>query len=191
MKKYTPYFLPLIVIAVVFVLVYRWYSMRTERMTASLLDEGVVIENLSEEELQETLSETGDFESVELPPATPTAEPSETPEEDSTMDSQEPAEAMAESGEGVIRYNIDGDTLRFSVIAQFPESEDEYQVFLSDPDGTVVRHAFTLEMRKGGYLGSAAVSASVLPVEVIVARGGSDEPGTVVMTGRIEAASQE
>lgn len=190
MKKYTPYILPLVVIAVVFVLVYRWYSMRTERMTSSLLEEGVIIENLSEEELQETLGEASDFQTVNLTPVTPSPTAEATPAEGETA-TPSPTAEMTELGEGVIRYDIDGDRLRFSVIAQFPESEESYQVFLRDIDGTVTRHAFTLDLQKGGYIGSAAVSAEILPVDVIVARGGTEEPGEVVQSGRIEAPSQE
>lgn len=180
MKKYTPYILPLVVVAVVFILVYRWYNMRTERMTSSLLDEGVVIENLSEEELQETLDEASDFKTAELKPV----QPAESETEGETPES-------SETGEGVIRYDITDNRVVFSVIGTFPKSEENYQVFLKDIDGTVTRHAFTLEDRKGGLVGSAAVSVDILPVEVLVARGGIDKPGEVVLSGRIEAPDQE
>lgn len=178
MKKYTPYILPLIVILVVFVLIYRWYDMRTERMTSSLLDEGVVIENLSEDELQKTLSEASDFATVEMTPVKPEGG-SEAKDEDEKL------------SDAVIRYDVSDGKLKFSVIGTFPESSEEYQVFLRDLNDTVTRHAFTLEDRKGGLVGSASVSADVLPVEVIVARGGSDKPGEIVLRGTIEAPVQE
>jgi len=180
MKKYTPYILPLIVIAVVFILVYRWYNMRTERMTSSLLEEGVIIENLSEEELQETLNEAGDFKTIEL-----------TPVQSAEADDEDEGSEAESASDAVIRYDITDDRVRFSVIGTFPESTESYQVFLRDVDGTVTRHAFTLEDRKGGLIGSASVSVEVLPVEVIVARGGSDKPGEIVLSGRIDAPDQE
>lgn len=204
MKKYTPYILPLIVIAVVFILVYRWYNMRTERMTSSLLDEGVIIENLSEEELAETLNEAGDFKTIELKPVTPAGDDIDAGEGENegdgddtgdTTDSADETSSDAQSpqvSDAVIRYDItDDNRVRFSVIGTFPESSESYQVFLRDIDGTVTRHAFTLEDRKGGLVGSAGVSVDVLPVDVIVARGGTDEPGEVVLEGRIDAPAED
>lgn len=190
MKKYTPFILPLIIIAVVFVLVYRWYSMRTERMTSSLLDEGVVIENLSEAEIQESFSEAADFETVQLNPVQPGAQEGDQASDDESNQGEQP-EAQDPAGTGVIRYQVEDGRVRFSVVANFPESGESYQVFLRDTDGMVTRFAFTLEDSKGGQMGSAAVSADILPVEVVVAKGGTDQPGEVVLTGRIEAPSQE
>jgi hypothetical protein len=190
MKKYTPYILPLIVIAVVFILVFRWYNMRNDRMTSSLLEEGVVIENLSEEELQETLDEAGDYETVQLQPVAPAAEEEESMSDPETTDEGDKVE-LSETGQGVIRYDIQDDRVRFSVIGTFPESSEPYQAFLRDVDGTVTRHAFTLEERKGGLVGSAAISVDVLPVEVIIARGGTQEPGEIVLMGKLEAPATE
>ena len=56
MKKYTPYIFPLVVLSVVFLLVFRWYSMRTDRLETDLFAEGVEIENLSEDEMVRSIN---------------------------------------------------------------------------------------------------------------------------------------
>ncbi len=143
MKKFTPYIFPLLVLGVVFLLVYRWYNLRTDRMQAGLLSEGVVIENLSEEEMA-ALTEVDDFQVAQM---------------ESTVDG-----AMGE-----VRYDVANDKVTFTVSATLPESNTAlYQVWLKEVGSETTRHAFDLVAKKGGYIGSAALSAELLPLEVLV-----------------------
>jgi hypothetical protein len=164
MKKYTPYIFPLVVLSVVFLLVFRWYSMRTQRLDQDLFAEGVEIENLSEDELVRSISGVGDYDSVEL-------------------------EAAAEDSQGVIRYELKDDKVRFSVMANLPETGADYRVWLKEVDGDAMREVFVLESGKGGYIGSAALPAELLPFEVIVSQeeNSSDAIDSSVLRGIIQA----
>jgi hypothetical protein len=144
MKKYTPYVLPLAVLAVVFLLVFRWYNTRTEPLSEeTLFGEGVEIENLTDAEAQEAISGAGDFETVAMEAQDGTA--------------------------GSVRYEVEDNKVKFSVIGNLPDPESgTYYVWLKDVDSDSMRQAFTLELGKGGYVGSAALSADLLPFEVIV-----------------------
>ncbi|MFZ1721742.1 MAG: hypothetical protein WAU07_04505 [Microgenomates group bacterium] len=144
MKRYTPYLLPLLVLGVVFFLVVRWYNQRVQRVEDSLFAEGIEIENLSQEEAQ-SLQSAGDFEMVELEPA-----------------------SAESSVSGTIRYHIDDERVRFTVSLDEAESNAEYSVWLKEVGGVALRQAFTLESHKGGLLGSAALPANLLPFEVLV-----------------------
>jgi hypothetical protein len=143
MKKYTPYVFPLIVISVVFLLVFRWYNLRSDLVEYDLLGEGIEIENLSEEEASRFSQGVADFESVNLEGANP-------------------------DNSGIVRYEIEGDIVRFSVEANLPESGREYRVWLRSLDGKAMREAFVLSPAKGGYLGNATLPAELLPFEIIV-----------------------
>ena len=149
MKKYTPYIFPLVVFAIIFMLVFRWYNLRSERMQYALLGEGVEIENLSQEEVAD-FNGVGDYESVDL-------------------------DSNNEETDGVIRYEVKDDKVRFSVMANLPESEDDYRVWLKSTDSNAMREVFTLEFAKGGYIGSAALPSELLPFEVIVSQNDSPE----------------
>ena len=168
MKKISPYIFPAIVLGLVLLLVVRWYNLRTERMEAGLLSEGVVIENLSEEEVQ-ALSMVEDYESVEM-------------------------QSEQENTSGEIRYEVVEDRVTFTVAASFPEAEEgaTYQVWLKETTSDVTRYAFDLELKKGGYMGSAAFSASLLPLEVVVRQEtAAGEPELApVLTSIIEAPAQ-
>ncbi len=181
MKKYSPYLLPLIVLSVVFFLVFRWYNERSERLQNDLFGEGIQIENLSEEELQDTLGGTANLRTVELEPAAPEVD------EDGEGDTAQEA-AFAD---GVIRYESLEDRVRFSVIATLPMTGESYQVFLREVDTDNVRFAFTLTPRKGGFIGTASIPQSNLPVEVLVTRGGTSQPGAVLLRGTLEADQVE
>jgi len=143
MKKYTPYIFPLVVLSVVFLLVFRWYSMRTERLDQDLFAEGIEIENLSEAELAESVSGAGDYMSTNLVSA----------DEDS---------------QGTIRYEIKDGKVRFSVIANLPNVDANYKVWLKEVDGEAMREVFSLTFGKGGHVGSAAIPSELLPFEIIV-----------------------
>lgn len=163
MKKYTPYIFPLVVLSVVFLLVFRWYGMRTSRLDQDLFAEGIEIENLSEDELAESINGVGDYDSVEL-----TSE--------------------SDDAQGVVRYEIKDEKVRFSVMANLPESDQDYRVWLKEVDGDAIREVFALTPGKGGYVGSAALPAELLPFEVIVSEelDAVDATETSVLRGVIE-----
>ncbi len=164
MKKYTPYIFPLVVLSVVFLLVFRWYSMRTQRLEQNLFAEGVEIENLSEEELVKSISGVGDYDSVEL-------------------------NSASEDSQGVVRYEIKDEKVRFSVMANLPESNNEYRVWLKEVDGESMREVFSLASGKGGYIGSAALPSELLPFEIIVSQEATaeDAKNMNILNGVIEA----
>ncbi len=168
MKKYTPYIFPLVVFGIIFMLVFRWYTLRSERMEYSILGEGVEIENLSQEEMVKSIQGVGDYDSVDLT--------SENPENN-----------------GVIRYEVKDDKVRFSVMANLPEPTTEYRVWLKETDGTAMREVFTLTPGKGGYIGSAALPSELLPFEVIVSESADAKMAAEenVLSGTIDATESE
>lgn len=168
MKKYTPYIFPLVVLGIVFMLVFRWYTLRSERMEYSILGEGVEIENLSQEELVNSIQGVGDYDSVDLS--------SDNPE-----------------NTGMIRYEVKEDKVRFSVMANLPEPTTEYRVWLKETDGTAMREVFILTAGKGGYIGSAALPSELLPFEVIISESADAKMAAEenVLSGTIEAESVE
>jgi hypothetical protein len=153
MKKYTPYVFPLIVLGIIFMLVFRWYTLKSERSEYALLGEGVEIENLSQDELIKSITGAGDYDSVDLIPADP----------------------ETEELSGVVRYELKDDKVRFSVLANLPEPTTEYRVWLKSEDGTAMREIFTLTQGKGGYIGSAALPSELLPFEMIVSENSQAE----------------
>lgn len=170
MKKYTPYIFPLIVIVIVFFLVYRWYSLRTQRgNTAADLNSDIQIENLSPEQLSSVLRGTEDVNTTQLEPAT-TGE-------------------AAPVGRGSIRYVIENGRVNFSVSADLPDSDTAYRVWIRSQNGTDLTEAFMLETSKGGYTGSASIPQDKLPVEVIVSTAAQESEvlTTVLLRGNIAA----
>lgn len=142
MKKLSPYIFPAIVLGLVFLLVYRWYTMRTDRMESGLLSEGVIIENLSEDEIL-ALDSVEDFQVAEMT-------------------------STNEEASGTVRYEVTDEKVTFTVSAVLPEEDGKYQVWLQEVDSETTRHAFDLQMKKGGFIGSAAFSAELLPLKVVV-----------------------
>jgi len=165
MKKYTPYIFPLVVLGIIFMLVFRWYTLRAERSEYALLGEGVEIENLSQDEMVKSVTGVGDYESVDLMAADP-----------DTAD------------KGVVRYELRDEKVRFSVMANLPEPTSEYHVWLRSEDGTAIREVFTLVEGKGGYLGSAALPSELLPFEMIVSESSDVEmvDENYVLRGMVE-----
>lgn len=169
MKRFTPYIFPLIVLAIVFFLVYRWYNMRSDRTADSdQYGEGIEIENLSDSESDSILQGAGDFETTPM-------ERSDT-------------EEGAVAGAGAIRYEIADGKVRFSVSADLPEPETPYNVWVRTVDGDNLTKAFSLELGKGGYMGSAAVGDDLLPLEVIVSKADnkSEVLDSVILRGSVE-----
>ncbi len=164
MQKYTPYVFPLVVLGVVFLLVFRWYTLRAERSEYALLGEGVTIENLSQEEMVNSIKGVGDYKSIDLA--------SESPDTN-----------------GVVRYELKDDKVRFSVMANLPAPTTEYRVWLRSTDGTAMREVFTLVEGKGGYIGSAALPSELLPFEMIVSESSDAQTANeeYVLRGTIES----
>lgn len=167
MKKLSPYIFPAIVLGLVFLLVFRWYTMRNDRMQSGLLSEGVIIENLSEDEVT-ALDAVEDFETAEMT-------------------------ATTEDVSGTVRYEVTDGRVTFTVSAVLPEDEAaNYQVWLQEVDSETARHAFDLKMKKGGYIGSAAFSTDLLPIKVVVRSEASmTEEGAVLLETTLEAPEAE
>lgn len=165
MKKYTPYIFPLIVVVIVFFLVYRWYSLNTQRGgQRSDLTEGIQVENLSPEQVQKVLKGSKDVATAKLQPAE-AAKPDQV-------------------GSGSIRYEISGGKVNFTVSADLAETAQQYHVWVRSQDGDDLTDAFVLEMGKGGYTGSAAVPEDLLPLEVIVST--SDKKSEVLQSAVLQ-----
>ncbi len=150
MKKFIPFIFPAAAILIILILAFRWYSMRTSQTeTPAPFAEGVEIENLTDTEENEVARGVGDYKSVEM---------SNSSENETDL--------------GTIRYEIKDGKVRLSVLATLPELTDGgvYQVWFKEVNGEAIRKAFTLEMSKGGYIGSASISSEVLPFEVIVSK---------------------
>lgn len=171
MQRFTPYIFPLIVLAIVFFLVYRWYNMRSQ--PTGISTEGIQIENLSESDADSIMRGTGNFETAPLEPA--------------------PESTTEVEGVGSIRYEIKDGKVRFSVLADLPKPESSYHVWIRTVGGENLTNAFVLEMVKGGYIGTAAVSQDLLPLEVIVSPA-SDKAQVmeqVVLKGVVEQEATE
>lgn len=165
MKKYLPFVFPAAAFLVVLFLAYRWYSLQSQLDgSVSSAAEGITIEDLTETERDNVLTGVGDFETV-------------------AMESQDP------QAQGQVRYEIKDGKMNFSVMSGLPElTSGQYQVWLRDIDSQTERKAFKLEFSKGGYLGTAAVSAEVLPFEVVVSREETDDDQmeTVLLQGKVK-----
>lgn len=204
MKAISPYIFPLIVVAIVFFLIYRWYT--NQQTPTSDIGEGITIENLSESELSDVLNGVGDFDTIELEPVEPpTSEPTaDEAQEGMTAEQRQRLRRALVGLLGVVRYEIDGDRLRLSVIGQpeeptteaetAEEQQPEYTVWFKRLDsGDEVQRGFALEPGKGGLVGSGSLSASLLPLEVFVTQGTEwqDDMSNVVLKGVIEAKTAE
>lgn len=147
--------------------------------------EGISIENLSEDELKNAISGVGDYKTVQLDEVTP-----ETPaaDEESAGD-----EMMVPALTGVVRYEIENDRVKLSVIAQAGDPSASYYVWLQPNGSDTPKRAFMLEMNKGGLVGSGALSVDQLPLEVLVTRGDTlaDNMQNVVLKGRVTADTAE
>jgi hypothetical protein len=170
MKKYTPYIFPLIVIVIVFFLVYRWYSIRTQRDSQQAdFGEGIQIENLSPEQLQNVMRGSRDISTTQLEPGD--------------------SEKAASVGRGAIKYEIANNRVNFTVSADLPQGTDTFRVWVRSQDGDDLTEAFILETGKGGYMGSASIPQDRLPLEVMVSTASqkSEVMGNVLMKGVIAA----
>lgn len=170
MKQLIPYVFPLIALAIVVVLILRWYYFNTNP-TGSIpnFGEQVQVKELSPEE-ETVMRGAKDYKSA---PLNPTKQPNET---------------TNFPGSGEVRYTNKEGRVSFTVFADLPTPEDgEYQVWLRDSSGTVVKPIFSLTMSKGGYMGSTSIASEVLPVEILVSleKSGSDTPTVIILQGSI------
>lgn len=165
MKKYIPFIFPAIALLIVLFLGYRWYNAQTVKPTGEVVEngEGMKIDELSTEEAKKLQVGSKDLPSVDL----------------------------KGSGEGVgqVRYEVAGDRVSFTVSADLPElNEGMYQVWLRQLNNDSRAKAFVLDEGKAGYMGSASVTSSMVPFEVIVSKEtkNDDQIETVVLTGTVE-----
>jgi hypothetical protein len=166
MRRLLPFLFPLIALIVVLALAYRWFTTQTTRPigTTTPFADQIAIEELNTN-ANTTRRPVKDMKSVEMKAA-------------------EGSEAM-----GTIRYEIVDGKVYFTVAANLPELEKgKYQVWLKDVHNENRRKAFALTMEKGGYTGSAAISAQILPFEVLVSKEMSDDEQieVTVLRGVIE-----
>lgn len=146
MEKFAPYAFPVVALLVVAFLSFRWYNMKTQRDgEINQFAQGVEIENLTSEELDSVLKGTEDLQTVNM--------------------------VGAEDVTGQTRYEFRDGRVLFTVNADLPElTAGSYQVWLKSLDKDDYRKAFTLDMGKAGFYGSAALSEEVLPFEVVVTK---------------------
>lgn len=168
MNKLAPYIFPAVVVLIVAFLVFRWYADRSRVIPD--VGEGIAIENLSEEELKNAISGVGDYKTIQL-------------------DEVEPSDAPAETLSGVVRYEIENDKVKLSVIAEAGDPSGVYYVWLQPNGSTTPKRAFMLVANKGGLVGSGALSVDQLPLNVLVTRGDTleEDMKNVVLKGRVEA----
>lgn len=167
MNKYVPFIFPVIALAIIAFLTWRWYGLNTAPKPGQVSEfgQGVEIENLSPIDQQNILRGVGDYQSVEL---------------------KGEGEAV-----GQVRYEIKDNKVNLSVSALLPELPvGVYQVWFKGVTGESIRKAFTLEAGKGGFIGSAAVPAELLPFQVVVSQETNVADNTMEQTllqGTIQA----
>lgn len=150
MKKYLPFIFPSIAILIVIFLAVRWYNLNTSDGQINEFAQGVDVETLSVDDVISG-NQAEDLEEVELVDA-----------------NSQP--------QGAIRYSIDDDRVRLSVMTYLPEPEAGfYQVWFKEVDSDAIKKAFVLSSQKGGYIGNAAISKDVLPFEVVVTKETEDD----------------
>lgn len=188
MKKYLPFVFPAAAMLVVVFLTYRWYSHNTTGVgQITEFAEGIEIEQLTDDEQSIVGRGAADVSTVTL----------ESVGRDSDVEGDEELAQISDTATGQVRYEIQDERVRFSVIATLPETEmGFYQVWLKAIDSDAVRRAFILEMTKAGFQGSAAISADTLPFEVIVSleKLETDSPSNTLLRGVVQtesAAEQE
>lgn len=168
MKKFSPYIFPALVVLLVIFMITRWYDKRGQ---ISDYGEGIEIENLSEEESKAALTGVGDYTTVPL---------------EKTQPDKEAAQPSPLTG--LIRYEIDGDRVKLSVIAANFDQSIQYYVWLQPVGSNKVQQAFVLTEGKGGLVGSGSFLTKQLPVEVLISKGSvlDVDQANVVLRGKVE-----
>jgi hypothetical protein len=166
MKKFLPFVFPFIALLIVLFLAVRWYNSRTVRSDdGKIADFGdtVKVENLSNDQLNSMKNSAKDEKTIEL--------------------------KSSDGMKGDIRYDLKDGKVYFSVNADLPElTQGVYQVWLKEVGGDAKKKAFMLTYSKGGFTGSAAISADTLPIEVVVSKElkNDDVMETSLFTGVIQ-----
>lgn len=143
LQNFMPYLFPLIAVIFVVIMFVRWYQGKTSETPVSLLDPQFQVETLPTAVQDSILKGAVDYQTAEMQGEGQVA--------------------------GEVRYQVEGDKLSFTVTANLPVAEEEYAVWLSSGDEAKKR-VFNLIASKAGYIGSAMVSADVLPVKVVVVK---------------------
>ena len=144
LQNLIPYLFPSIAIIFVVIMFARWYKGKTAESPVSLLDSQLQVESLPKDVQNNIIKGATDYKMIDM--------------------------KGVDQSVGEVRYQIKDDKLSFTVTANLPQSKEEYAVWLADINGDAKRRVFNLVFSKAGYVGSAAVSANVLPVKVVVAK---------------------
>lgn len=165
MKKFLPFLFPFIALLIVIFLAIRWYHSKTQRIEGKIPEfaQDIKIDDLTQSRLDQLSHPAKDEKSIEL-------------------------KGSESSNSGQIRYELKDGKVYFTVYATLPELKPRdgiYQAFLKQVDGDARRRAFTLQFSKGGYMGSAAISATTLPFEVLVTKSQNerDMSGPTLLNG--------
>lgn len=163
-KSVLPYVLPILSLALVSFMFFRWYRARTAQTPNDFLNsEDFQVQTLPTQQQEQLVKGTTDFDAVKM-------------------------EASG-TASGEIRYQVTDDSLNFSVTANLPDSPEDYAVWLRTPGTDARRHIFNLQKEKAGYIGSASVSTQVLPVEIVVTKASDLMLDDVLLRGTIEATA--
>jgi len=144
LQNFLPYVFPLIAIVLVVIMFTRWYKGKTVEAPVSLLDSQLEVESLPAQMQDSIIKGATDYKMLNM--------------------------IGVEQAVGEVRYQIKDDKLSFTVTANLPSSKEEYAVWLSDMDGTAKKRVFNLKDSKAGYVGSAMVSADILPIKILVSK---------------------
>lgn len=165
-KSFLPYVLPVLSFILVAFMFIRWYKARTAEKPSDFLNsEAMQVQALPSDQQESLIKGTTDFETIAL--------------------------SSSSSATGEIRYQVKDSTLSFTLTANLPASEESYAVWLQTPGTESRRRVFTLTENKAGFVGSASISAEVLPVDVIVTKSSDLLLEDAVLTGNIPASLSE
>ncbi len=139
-----PYLFPSIAIIFVVIMFARWYKGKTAESPVNLLNSQLQVESLPKEVQNDIIKGATDYQMLDM--------------------------QGVDQAVGELRYQIKDDKLSFTVTANLPASREDYAVWLTDLNGDAKKRVFNLVYSKAGYVGSAMVSANVLPVRVVVAK---------------------
>lgn len=165
MKKFLPFVFPLVALLIVLFLAVRWYNTKTVHSDENkIADFGAIkVDDLSQLGKNGTPQMAKDLKTVAL---------------------------KGVSAQGEVRYDVVDNKLQFTVSTDLPQIKTgTYQVWLKQANGEARKKAFALTYSKGGYVGSAEVSADALPFDIVVSKKlhNDDTLEEVLMMGTIPA----
>ncbi len=162
MKKYLPFILPALAVAIVVFFAVRWYQQKTAAsLPAPEISAGAEIEELSVAELEslEKMSRgVGNYESLDL----------------SVTDNQSQAQ-------GEVRFEKKENKVYFTISANLPDIKTGYRLWLKPNDSPEFYSSKVLTYGKGGWIVVTAVSQDKLPLSLEVRDGNS-----VVLRGELK-----